>query len=110
MAVVVIGVVALRGLLESQGAPLDVWRQVAVSRGGVYLDHPERPAVEVDVGEARVRLEGNLGRAGTEDSVMTCRARYLVPLGPVFRVAADFVSSAIGSPQWKKKLTSHTVG
>jgi hypothetical protein len=91
LAVVVAGVVALRGLLDSHGAALHVWRQVAISRGGVYLDHPERPAIEVDVGEARVRLEGNLGPEGTQDNVMTCRASYLVPLGPEFRVTAGGV-------------------
>lgn len=91
VAVVVAGVVALRGLLENQGPPLDVWRQVASSRGGAYFDHPERPAIEVDVREARVRLEVDPEGEREPGHTMTCRARYLVPIGPAFLVSAGSV-------------------
>lgn len=90
-ALVVAGVVAVRALREGQKAPLDVWRQLAARRGGIYLDHPGRPTIEVDVREARVRLEIEPGSSTEPDRAMTCRARYLVPLGPVFLVEAGSV-------------------
>lgn len=79
--------VAARALLDGQKAPVHVWQQLASGRGGVYVEGAVRPVVEVDVRDARVRLELD-ERAPRRPESMTCRARYLVPLGPVFRVQA----------------------
>ena len=91
MAVVFAGAVTVFGLLQGQKVPQDVWRHVASQRGGVYHPDPERPAIEVDVREARVRLELRPVTGRDSHHTMTCRARFLVPLGPTFRVGAGGV-------------------
>jgi hypothetical protein len=91
VVLIVAGAISVSALVGGQNAPTNVWRQLALSRGGVYFDHAVRPAIEVDVRDARVRLEVDLGRPDAPNGALTCRARYLVPLGPVFRVEAGSV-------------------
>jgi hypothetical protein len=79
-----------------------VWRQVALSRGGLYqeprgLFRSKLDAIDVDVDQVRVRLERYAAGAGKQRRIYTrCRARYLLPRGPVFCIYADGVLASIG--------------
>jgi hypothetical protein len=66
--------------------PVGEWRALASRRGGVFIDDADQPAIEVDVGDVRVRFELNLGIPAPRSRVTICRARWLVPCGPRFDI------------------------
>lgn len=103
VALVVAGVAAASALLGEQKAPIHVWQQLASRRGGVCFDHATRPALEVNVRDARVRLEINRDASNGPERII-CRARYPVPAGPVFRVEAGSVG-AVGKLLGSRDVT-----
>lgn len=79
-----------------------VWRKVALSRGGVYYEpygffRPQPEAIDIDVDEVRVRLDRYQVGSGNQRRMYTrCRARYLLPRGPVFCIYPEGVLASIG--------------
>jgi hypothetical protein len=79
-----------------------VWRQVAVSRGGMYQEprgyfRSKLDAIDVDVDQVRVHLDRFAVGAGNQRRIYTrCRARYLLPRGPVFCIHAEGVLASLG--------------
>ena len=91
LAVAAAGMCAVIERVDRQKRPVDAWRQLATRRGGVFIDEPGRPAVDVAVGQACVRLELNPDSSDGPFLDITCRACYLVPLGPVFHIEAGSI-------------------
>lgn len=79
-----------------------VWRKAALSRGGMYQEprgflRSKLDAIDVDVDQVRVHLDRFATRTGPQRRIHTrCRARYLVPRGPVFSVYAENALASLG--------------
>jgi hypothetical protein len=79
-----------------------VWRQVALARDGVYHEphgfiRSQHDMMDIDVGEVRVRFDRYEAGGNNHRRLFTrCRARYLVPRGPVFAIHAEGVLASIG--------------
>lgn len=99
MAGAVAGVVKVR---RAEHRRRRVWRQVALARGGVYHEphgffRAQHDVMDIDVEEVRVRFDRYEAGAGKHRRMYTrCRARYLVPRGPVFSLYAEGVLATIG--------------
>jgi hypothetical protein len=93
---------AIASAEQSEQQRKGVWRQVALARGGVYQEprgffRSKLDAIDVDVDQVRVHLERYVAGAGKQRRILTrCRARYLLPRGPVFCIYADGVLASIG--------------
>jgi hypothetical protein len=79
-----------------------VWRQVALSQGGMYQEprgffRSKLDAIDVDIDQVRVRVDRFAVGAGSQRRIYTrCRARYLLPRGPVFCIYAGGVLASLG--------------
>jgi hypothetical protein len=87
---------------ESERKRKSVWRRVVLARGGVYQEprgffRAKLDSIDVDVDQVRVHLDRHAAGAGKQRRIYTrCRARYLLPRGPVFCVYTEGVLASIG--------------